>query len=64
MPCARLGCNSPEQPVTVHYLRTHFSAEDSMETARVCEDHEAPLRERIREHTDKRPVAVTGRAEA
>ena len=50
--------------MAVHYLRTHFSAEDSMETARVCEDHEAPLRERIREHTDKRPVAATGRAEA
>ena len=63
MPCARLGCSSPDQPRTVHYVRTHFSAEDEVETARVCEDHVEPLREDIRTNTDKRAVAVT-RAEA
>lgn len=64
MPCARLGCSSPDQPRAVHYVRTHFSAEDSVETSRVCPDHVEPLKEDIRDATDKTPVAVTGRAEA
>lgn len=60
-PCAYLGCSSNEQPKRVHYLRTHFSAEDELEAARVCGEHVPELKERIRENTDKTPIAVTDR---
>lgn len=49
--------------MAVHYLRTHFSAGTEISTARVCPDHVDPLKEDIRDATDKTPVAVT-RAEA